>query len=151
MKKWIGLALLPLLLIGCKTKELEYLSFDNLKVVKLGFPNSTISLDVTCYNPNKFGLHLNRLESEVFVNKEYLGKAILDSSISVPRRDTFLIPVKMEVKMGGTMTSLMQLMNSGADSTTLLIKLEGKAKLKKGGININYPIQYEEMKVLRFK
>lgn len=150
MKKWIAPALLPILLIACKTKELEYLSFDHLKVVKLGFPNSTISLDVTCYNPNKFGLNLTRMESDVYINKEFLGKAILDSSILVPKRDTFLIPVKMDVKMGGTMTSILQLMNSSADSTTLLIKLEGKARLKKGGIVLNYPIQYEQMKVIKF-
>ena len=150
MKKWIAPALLSILLFACKTKPLEYLSFDHLKVVKLGFPNSTISLDVTCYNPNKFGLNLTRLESDVYINKEYLGKAILDSSIFVPKRDTFLIPVKMDVKMGGTMTSILQLMNSSADSTTLLIRLEGKARLKKGGIFLNYPIQYEEMKVIKF-
>ena len=150
MKKWIAPALLSIVLVACKTKPLEYLSFDHLKVVKLGFPNSTISLDVTCYNPNKFGLKLTRLESDVYINKEFLGKAILDTSILVPKRDTFLIPVKMDVKMGGTMTSILQLMNSSADSTTLLIKLEGKARLKKGGINLNYPIQYEQMKVIKF-
>lgn len=150
MKNWIAPALLCLLLISCKSKPLEYLSFDHFKVVKLGYPNSTISLDVTCYNPNKFGLTLNRLESDVFVNQEFLGKAILDSSIQVPRKDTFSIPVKMDVKMGGTMNSLIQLMSRGSDSTTLLIKLEGKARVKKGGLVINYPISYEQSKVVKF-
>ena len=150
MKKWIGPTLFALFLVSCKTKDLEYISFEHLKVVKLGFPNSTVSLNVICYNPNKFGLQLTRLETDVFVNKEYLGKATLDSSLTVPRRDTFFIPVKMEVKMGATMTSLLQLINSSADSTTLLIKLEGKAKLKKGGLFLNYPISFEEMKVLKF-
>jgi LEA14-like dessication related protein len=105
---------------------------------------------VVCYNPNKFGLNLTNLESDVFINKEYLGKAILDSTIIVPRKDTFLIPVKMDVKMGGTMNTILQLMGNGADSTTLLIKFEGKARLKKSGMNLSYPIQYEEMKVLKF-
>lgn len=150
MKKWIAPFLLCFVLFSCKTKPLEYISFDHFKVVKLGFPNSTIGLNVTCYNPNKFGLTLNRLESDVYINKEFLGKAILDSSISVPRMDTFFIPVKMDVKMGGTMNSILQLMNSSADSTTLLIKLDGKARVKKGGLVINYPISYEEMKVLKF-
>ena len=150
MKYWIGSTLVCFLLFSCKTKDLEYISFDHLKVEKLGFPNSTISLDVTCYNPNKFGLQLFRLESDVFVNKEFLGKALLDSMLTVPRKDTFLIPVKMEVKMGGAMNSLLQLINSNPDSTTLLIKLEGKARLKKGGIFITYPIHYEEVKVLKF-
>lgn len=151
MKKWIVPALLAILLISCKTKDLEYISFDHFKVIKLGLPNSTIGLDVTCYNPNKFGLQLKQLETDVFINSEYLGKALLDSSISVPKKDTFLIPVKMDVKMGGTMSGLLQLINRGSgDSTSMLIKLEGKAKLKKGGLIINYPIKYEETKVLKF-
>jgi LEA14-like dessication related protein len=150
MKSWIGPTLLVVLLSSCKTKSLEYLSFENFKVAKLGFPQSTISLNVVCYNPNKFGLNLTNLESDVFINKEYLGKAILDSTIIVPRKDTFLIPVKMDVKMGGTMNTILQLMGNGADSTTLLIKFEGKARLKKSGMNLSYPIQYEEMKVLKF-
>jgi LEA14-like dessication related protein len=150
MKKWIVPALLLLGLASCKTKGLEYLSFEKFKVDKLGFPNSTISLQVVCYNPNKFGLNLTNLESDVFINQEYLGKAILDSTIAVPRKDTFMIPVKMDVKMGGTMTSILQLINNQADSTTLLIKLAGKAKMKKGGVGLTYPIAYEEMKVLKF-
>ncbi|MBC7849179.1 MAG: LEA type 2 family protein, partial [Chitinophagaceae bacterium] len=137
MKKCLLLLLPIVILLSCKPKGLEYLSFENLQVVKLGFPNSTLKLDVICYNPNKFALSLNALESDVYINQEYLGKAILDSSISVPRKDTFLIPVKLDVKVGGTLTSLLKLISDKSDSTTLLIKLAGKAKLRKGGIAVD--------------
>ncbi len=150
MKKWVAPALLVLFLNSCKTKDLEYLSFDHFKVEKLGFPNSTISLDVTCYNPNKFGLQLLKVETAVSINKEFLGNAFLDSALSIPAKDTFLIPIKMEVKMGGAMTGLLKLMNNSGDSTSMLIKLEGTSRIKKGGISLNYPIKYEEMKVLKF-
>lgn len=150
MKKWLLPTLLTLLLCSCQTKELEYLDFQNFKVVKLGFPNSTIGLEVTCYNPNKFGLSLNSLESDVFINQEFLGKARIDSSIRVPRNDTFSIPVKMDVKMGNTMNSLISMMGRGTDSTTLLIKLNGKARVSKSGVSINYPISFEETKVIKW-
>ncbi|MFM9911866.1 MAG: hypothetical protein ACKVOW_21280 [Chitinophagaceae bacterium] len=150
MKKWVAPALLALFLNSCKTKDLQYLSFDHFKVEKLGFPNSVISLDVTCYNPNKFGLQLLKLETAVSINKEFLGNAFLDSALTIPRKDTFLIPIKMEVKMGGAMTGLLKLMNNSGDSTLMLINLEGTSRIKKGAISINYPIKYEEMKVLKF-
>jgi len=150
MKIWLPVFVLLFVVASCKTKSLQYLSFEKFKLDKFGFPTSTVSLQVQCYNPNKFGLSLTSLESDVFVNQEYLGKAILDSAIQVPKKDTFLLPVKMEVKMGGTANSLIQLLGSKSDSTTLHIKFAGKAKLKKGGININYPIAYEGDQVIRF-
>lgn len=150
MKNCFLPALLLLILAGCKTKPLQYLGFENLKVEKIGFPNSKISMNVNCFNPNKFGLTLNSLESTVYVNEEFLGIARIDSSIEVPRSNNFFIPVKMDVKMSGTMTSLLQLMTSGKDSTVLNIKFEGKARLKKGGLLINYPISYQNMQVVKF-
>lgn len=150
MTRWIGPTLLALLLFSCKTKPLEYLSFDRFRVTKLGFPNSVISLDVTTYNPNKFGLKLTKLESDVFVNQEFLGKAFIDSTVLVPGRDTFVIPVKMDVKMGGTMNSLMQMIANKEDSTVLNIKLDGKAQVRKSGLQLSYPILYEDRKTIRF-
>lgn len=150
MKRWLGPTLLMLVFLSCKTKPLEYLSFDRFKVAKLGFPNSVISLDVTTYNPNNFGLKLTSLQSDVFVNKEFWGKAFIDSTVLVPGKDTFVIPVKMDVKMGGTMNSILQLISSKADSTVLDIRLDGKAQVRKSGIQLSYPIQYEDRKTIRF-
>lgn len=150
MKRWLLPTLLTLALLSCKPKGLEYLEFQNFQVVKMGFPNSTIGLEVTCYNPNKFGLLLNSLESDVYINSEYLGKARIDSFVRVPKKDTFLIPVKMDVKMGGTMNTLLSLISAGTDSSTLLIKFEGKAKLNKSGLSLTYPILYEGTKVIKW-
>lgn len=148
MKKWLAASILPFLLLSCKTKDLEYLSFERFKVVKMGFPNTRVSVDVTCYNPNRFGGKLLNLDSEVFIDDAYLGKASIDSAIEVPRKDTFLIPVQLEIKTGATLNGLLKMMTQPADSIPVGIRLEGKARLKKGGVIINYPIKYNEKKVL---
>lgn len=119
-------------------------------MVKLGYPESTVSLEVTCYNPNKFGMRLESMNTEVFINGDFLGKAMIDSMLDVPKKDTFTIPVKMEVKMGSTLNGLMKMINNTADSSLLDLKMDGKARLKKGGIFINYPIHYQEKKVFKF-
>lgn len=139
-----------LLLFSCTTKELQYLSFSNMKMVKLGYPKSTVGLEVTCYNPNKFGLRLESLNSDIYINGDFLGTAMIDSMLSVPRLDTFTIPVKMEVKMGNTLNSLLKVMGNSEDSVLLDLKMDGKARLKKGGIFLNYPIRYQEKKVFKF-
>lgn len=150
MKKWWLCSLLPFLLISCKTKDLEYIGFEEFKVQKLGFQKSELGLKVICYNPNKFGLRLLELNSDVYINEEYLGKAILDSGLTVPKNDTFAIPVTMEVKMGGTFNSLLKLMTQSADSTLLHIQFNGNARVKKGGLILNYPIKYDENKPVKF-
>ncbi len=150
MSKCLFPTLCCLLLFACKTKDLEYLSFNNMKMVKLGYPESTVSLEVTCYNPNKFGMRLESMNTDVFINGDFLGKAMIDSMLDVPKKDTFTIPVKMEVKMGNTLNGLMKMINNTADSSLLDLKMDGKARLKKGGIFINYPIHYQEKKVFKF-
>jgi len=149
MKKIIP-ALGIMAIFGCKTKPIQYESFQDLKLIKLGYPVSTVGLNVVCYNPNKFGLKVTSFQSDVYANNEYLGKASLDSAIDVPRLDTFYLPVKMDVKMGNTVNGLLQMMSNGKDSINVLLKLEGNAKLRKGGLGINYPIKYEEQKTLKF-
>lgn len=150
MKKcWLA-TLLPFLLLSCKTKDLEYLGFEEFAVKKLGFQKSELGLKVVCYNPNKFSLRLLELNSDVYINDDYLGKAVLDSGLKVPKNDTFSIPVTMEVKMGPTFNEVMKLMSQATDSTLLHIRFNGNARVKKGGIVLNYPIQYDENKPVKF-
>lgn len=150
MKKWWLASLLPFLLISCKTKDLEYIGFEEFEVKKLGFQKSEMGLKVVCYNPNKFGLRLLELNSDVYINEEYLGRASLDSGLTVPKNDTFAIPVTMEVKMGPTFNGLLKLMAQTSDSTLVHIQFNGNARVKKGGIMLNYPIKYDENKFLKF-
>lgn len=145
MRKPLLASLLPLLLFfSCKTKDLEYLSFDHFQVTKMGFPTTLVKVDVTCYNPNRFGARLEQLETDVYVGTDFLGKARLDSSIAVPRKDTFQIPVNLEVKTGPVLNRLVKLLSSASDTTKLGLRLQGNAKLRKSGVVVNYPIRYEE-------
>lgn len=151
MRSWLPASLLPLLLpllllFSCKTKDLEYLSFDNLKVTKLGFPTTYVNVEVTCYNPNRFGGKLESLESDVFFEDAFLGKARIDSAIQVPKKDTFQIPVNLEVKTGATLNKLIQVLGTASDTTKLGIRLEGNARMRKSGIVVNYPIKYDGRK-----
>ena len=97
---WLAAALLPFLMTSCKSKDLEYLSFENLKITKAGYPESTIQLDVVCFNPNPFRIRLEELSSEVYFNENYVGKAVSLSPTPVPAKDTFLVPVQMTVTLG---------------------------------------------------
>ena len=121
-----------------KPKEFEYLGFDNIKVLKWGLQETTVGLDVKFYNPNS-ALQLRRAEVDIEVNKNYLGRTVIDSTIHIPRKDTFIIPMTMKI---GTVSAVSGILKSVTDST-VLVKLDGKATVGKSGIFFNYPIRYE--------
>ena len=149
MKKWLYWALLPLLLTGCaKPSGFDYLGVKNVKVLQFGLKESTVSVDVEYYNPNKFPVTMKRAEVDVYVNNNYFGKTTLDSSIQIPQKDTFLLPVVLKVDMNNTAIGLIQTLATGQDSVH--IKLDGSAKIGRGGIFINYPIRYAGMQKIKF-
>lgn len=149
MNKRLLIGLYPILLLGCaKPSGFDYLGIRNIKVLKFGLQESTVFSEVGYYNPNKFPVTMKRAEVDVYVNNSLLGHSTLDSTIHIPKKDTFYIPVILTVNMSTTAMSLMQSLGSGQDSVQ--VKLDGKAKIGRGGIFINYPIKYEGMQKLAF-
>jgi len=127
-------------LLSCaKPKDLEYVDFRNLKVVKWGFKESTVGMDIEFYNPNKSRLQLKKADVDVYINNTYLGKSTLDTLIRIPARDTFLLPVTMRVQTGGALTNILRIVSD----SSVLIRMEGHASFGKGGVFLNYPIKYE--------
>ena len=134
---WIGLA--GVLLTSCaKPKEFDYLGFDNVKVLKWGIQETTVGMDVKFYNPNS-ALQLQKAEVDVSINNQYLGRTVIDSLIQIPKKDTFLIPLTIKMQTLGAVSGILK---SVGDSS-VLVKLDGKARVGRSGVFFNYPIKYE--------
>jgi len=105
----------------------------------VGDAQSVVSADLKYYNPNNFKLFLQHGEADVYINQQLAGHSFLDSTIVIPRKDTFYLPVKMRINM--------QVIASNALSILLTnqvdLKLQGKAKLGKSGITRTIPLFYE--------
>lgn len=149
MKYLLWASLLPFVLFGCKPKDLQYLSVDHVEVVKLGYPNTRLKMQVTCLNPNPYALKLESLDTEVYLDEKHLGKATLEKPIAVPRKDTFQIPVLLEVKTGAALTQALKIATTLPDSASSWISLEGNARINKSGIVLTYPIKYRDRKTLK--
>jgi LEA14-like dessication related protein len=149
MGKKIGWMLLPLLAVACaRPTGFNYLRVKNFKVVKFGLKESTVAVDAEFYNPNKYPVTMKGGTVDVFVNSNFFGKTTLDSTLQIPKKDTFLLPVILKVDMNNTVMGLIQTLSAGTDS--VLIKLDGHAKIGRGAIFINYPIRYQGMQKIRF-
>ncbi len=125
---------------GCSSpKELEYQNYKNFHLEKLGFNASRVTLDLQYYNPNNFGLQLRRTDLDIFINNNYLGHSGSDTLINIPRRDTFLLPIKFDMDMKNVFKNAW---NSLVGSE-VLVKVTGKVKVGKANVFMSMPVNYE--------
>ena len=127
-------------IMSCSTpKALEYTNYKNLSIEKMGFTNSEVKLDLEYFNPNNFGLQLRRTELDIYINNNFLGHSLSDTLITIPRRDTFLLPIKFAVDM----QNLFKNAWSTLVGNEVLIKVTGKLKIGKANVFMSMPVNYE--------
>ena len=127
-------------IMSCSSpKALEYTTYRNFSIEKLGFSTSAVKLDLEYYNPNNFGLQLRRSELDVFVNNNLLGHSSLDTLINIPRRDTFLLPIKFAVDMQNLFKNTWNTFSRNE----VTIKLTGRLKIGKANVFMSMPVNYE--------
>jgi LEA14-like dessication related protein len=135
----VGLTVITVIMSCSTPKALEYTTYKNFSVEKLGFSNSKVTLGLGYYNPNNFGLQLRRSELDIFINNTFLGHSVSDTLISIPRRDTFLLPIKFDVDMHNLFKNAW---NSFTEKE-VLVKIAGRLKIGKANIFMSMPINYE--------
>jgi LEA14-like dessication related protein len=137
----IVLAVLIVLAAGCRQPEPpEYFGFQDIQVIKTTGQQPTLATVVKLYNPNPFSLELRRAEVDVKINGRHAGHSLLDSTILIPKRDTFYVPVAMQVDLQSILSNALQsFFNKKATIT-----LDGRVKIKKGMWLFNRPFHYED-------
>ena len=119
-------------------KSLEFKEFKNLSVDKLSFAGAALTVDLVYYNPNNFGLQLNRTDLDVFVDSTFLGHSSQDIQINIPKRDVFTIPLKLNL-------DVKNLLKNGITSLfnkNVAVRVLGSVKVGKAGIYKSFPVDY---------
>ena len=126
--------------MSCSTpKALEYRSYSNFTVEKLGFDYSTVKLNLEYYNPNNFRMQLRNTNLDVFINGKLFGNSSTDTLIQIPKKDTFTLPIKFNVNM----QSVYQNALNTLFGKEVLIKVTGKVKVGKANVFMYFPVNYE--------
>src|SRR5882672_11137113 len=101
MKRFIiFVSIIATITIACnKPQSFEYRGMQNLKLDSVGLVSSKISLELVYFNPNNFGVNLHNINCDVYINRNYLGKYILDTTMHIAKRSEFIIPSSMNVDM----------------------------------------------------
>ena len=126
-------------------KDPEFKTIENVRISKIGVVESQLLLDIIYSNPNNSRLKLKKAEGEAWVENTYLGHFKIDSLIHIPRSGEFRLPITLMVDMKKFLkNSILSIL-----SNEVTIKVKGNAKVGKGFLYINYPIQYEGKQNLR--
>lgn len=127
------------LFTGCqKPQSFEYRDVRNFHIDSIGLGYSTLKMDLVYFNPNNFGVDLKQVDCDVFVNNNYLGKYLLDTTMHISKKSEFVLPGSMQVDMKNIFkNSLAALFNK-----EVLIHVKGNTRAGKGGIYFNVPFDY---------
>ena len=127
-------------------KAVEYQTYHNFAIQKLGFNNSSISMDLEYYNPNNFGLQLRSTDLDIFIDGNLLGHSSLDTLLLIPKKDTFSIPVKFDVNMQNLFKNAWNTLTG----KEILVRLTGKVKVGKANVFMSIPVDYESKQTFSF-
>ncbi|MFI5133602.1 MAG: hypothetical protein ACHQEB_04660 [Chitinophagales bacterium] len=127
-------------LLSCRSiKEPIYKGIDNLQLKSLALNQSTLSLNMNYFNPNKSGIKLKEAEGDAWMDSTYLGHFHMDTLIQIYGNTAFSIPVKLDVDMKNAVKNVL----NAIFSPEIVLKIDGKAKIGKAGVFVRYPIRYE--------
>ena len=111
---------------------------------KLGFSEANLKVDLVYYNPNNFGLELNRTDLDIYIDSNYLGHSSQDLQVAIPKRDVFTIPLKVDLDMKNLLKNgIIGLLNKQVN-----IRLLGKVKVGKGGVFKIFNVDYQTVQNL---
>ncbi len=136
-------SLLPLFLLfltSCgNLSEPDLRGIENLRIGQLGGSESTLFFDMRCYNPNQARLKLKKAGGKAWLDGRFLGDFSVDSLVRIPSRDEFLLPVRLQVDMKGILKNSVKALLA----KEVQLKIDGRARVGKGILFINYPLKYE--------
>ena len=118
----------------------------NLKLDHLGFSKTKVSMDLVYYNPNNFSVNLKKVDCQVFLNQNYLGNYLLDTTIHIAGKSVFVVLASVSFDM-------MDVIKKGFNiliNKEALIGIKGTTRVGKSGFYFNVPIQYETKYKLPF-
>jgi LEA14-like dessication related protein len=152
MKKMIStLAVVAIILASCATsnvKEPEYRDIREVRLIELGVLQSKAGVDFVYYNPNNFGVTLSEARGDIYIDNVYFGHFTLDEKVQVKKRSEFVVPAVIKVDMIGAIKNQRDLLKK----KEALIRIDGIARVQKGGMSREVDINYESMQnIERFR
>jgi LEA14-like dessication related protein len=133
--------LLMVLIFACaRPMTPDYRGIESITITKIGINESRIAGKVIFYNPNNFRMQLKHADVTISVNNQFAGHCVIDSTIHIPKLDSFLIPVSVNIDLKNIMSNAVQLLLNGK----VKINADGFVRIKKTGLGFKVPVHFEQ-------
>jgi len=124
---------------GCnKPAGFIYKDLRNLRVESLGLKKSQVSMDFVFFNPNNYGVNLKKVDCDLYVDSNYVGKFLLDTTMHIPKAAEFILPAKLDVEMKSILKNSVNVLFGNE----VFINARGTTRIGKGGIYVTIPFHY---------
>lgn len=126
-------------LTSCREpKDLEFRKVQNISLEHVNFSSAMLKLELVYFNPNHFGLELNRTDLDLYVDSSFLGHSSQDIQVAIPRNGEFTLPLVIDV-------DIKNLLKNGLNSLfnkEIAVRLLGKVKIGKAGVYKSFNVDY---------
>jgi hypothetical protein len=134
-------------LASCSKPEApEYLGFRDFAVHSFSMDSSLLYTKLAFFNPNTYSMELTRGDVNVFLDDKLANHYVMDSTISIPRRDTFYVPLNLKLSPKMLIGSALHML---MNDNKIKVRLAGSIRVKRSGVSFNIPINYEVMQSLQ--
>jgi LEA14-like dessication related protein len=141
----ISLSALVIILTASNCKESikapEYIGSRNLKLDALSLTGGAIKTDLEFNNVNNFGISIKETNLKIFIENEYIADAQQTNEIKVEAKKHFFFPVMAKFSP----TKILPNVLKWSGRKTLNYRIEGTAKVGKGGIFIRVPVKVNDV------
>jgi len=120
-------------------KELVYLGMDSFSIKQAGLKQTTISMNIRLYNPNRYKLKLKKADVDVFINNSHVGKMNVNCIAELAKRDSSSLPVTLDVDLANALPNALQLLLN----PEITLKITGNIIAGRQGVYITIPVNYE--------
>jgi LEA14-like dessication related protein len=95
-------------------------------------------VELEIYNPNVFGLELNRTVMDIYINGQLLGHTDQPVQVRVPSRKNFWLPVAIELDMKNMLRNI----GTALLNKEVTVRAVGTVRAGKGKIMKTIPFDY---------
>ena len=124
----------------------EYLGLRDFAIQNVSMDSAQLYGLLAFYNPNAYNMELKKGDVNVYLDDKLANHYVMDSTIHIPLKDTFYVPLNLRVSpkllIGSAISMLM-------NNNKIKLRLAGSVRVKRGGVGFTVPINYEAMETLR--
>jgi LEA14-like dessication related protein len=139
LRPFVFLVAICCLFACAKPQAFDYRDVKNVKVESVGYDQTALTMDLVYYNPNHFGVNLQKVDCDVYIDNRYLGKYQLDTLMHISRLSEFTLPSKIMVDMKTVFKNALTFLFN----KEVLVNVKGTTRVGKAGIYTTIPFNYE--------